>query len=174
MKSNQDGVFTIELAFVLLFLSVLLVFTGDIAFQLFNRVNLDRVSYSLVNVLKERTRFYDDNLVVTQAEVDDLDTLAARLLGYSQKPNTASYGMRVESIVNGAFSTIDIQSKGGVPCKSNDSLINRKHLAPQTSADKQFPLYQVTLCLNVDSWFNQFWADSTDHYVHSSSVMPGR
>ncbi|WP_394391321.1 tight adherence pilus pseudopilin TadF [Shewanella woodyi] len=174
MKSKQHGAFTIELAFVLLFTSALLVFTGDIAFQLLNRVNLDRVNYSLVNVLKERTRFFDENLIVTSAEVDELDILAARLLGYGQTSENAPYGIRVEWIVNDRYSSIDKGIEGEAPCIPGDSLKGRGHLAPQTSADKRFPLYQVTLCLNTDSWFNQFWGDETQHYIHSSSVMPGR
>ena len=45
MGANQRGVFAIEMAFVLFFIAALLVFTGDIAFKLFNRVALDRASY---------------------------------------------------------------------------------------------------------------------------------
>ncbi len=174
MKSKQDGVFTIELAFVLLFTSALLVFTGDIAFQLLSRVSLDRVSYSLVNVLKERTRFYDDHLSMTSAEVNELDTLAARLLGYAQTSETAPYGMRVEWMVDERYSFFDRGIEGGAPCIPDDSLKNRAHLAPKTSSDKRFPLYQVTLCLKADSWFNQFLGKGAQHYIHSSSVMPGR
>ncbi|MCL1145361.1 hypothetical protein L2747_04930 [Shewanella marinintestina] len=174
MRNKQSGAFTIELAFVLLFTSALLAFTGDIAFQLLNRVNLDRVNFSLVNILKERTRFFDGNLIVTSTDVDDLDVLAARLLGYAQTSETAPYGMRVEWLVNDRYSSINKGIGGGTPCSAGDSLKDRTSLVPHSSADKHFPLYQVTLCLNTDSWFNQFWGDDTSHYIHSSSVMPGR
>ncbi|AQS38109.1 hypothetical protein Sps_02962 [Shewanella psychrophila] len=174
MKSKQQGSFTVELAFVLFFTSALLVFTGDIALQLLNRVNLDRVSYSLVNILKERTRFYEEKPIVTASEVDEIDILAARLLGYPNTSEAAPYGVRVEWLVDGGYGGIDKGIGGGTPCRPDDSLQDKASLVPINSAHKTFPLYQVTLCLKIDSWFNQFWGDSEQHYIHSSSVMPGR
>lgn len=174
MKNKQQGAFTVELAFVLFFTSALLIFTGDIALQLLNRMNLDRVSYSLVNILKERTRFYEENPIVTVREVEDMDILAARLLGYPKTSEAAPYGIRVEWLVDDSYAAIDKGIEGGTPCRPDDSLKDKASLVPTSSADKTFPLYQVTLCLKTDSWFNQFWGDSERHYIHSSSVMPGR
>ena len=50
----QNGVFSIELAFVLLGMCAFLFFIFDLGFQVVQKSQLHRASYSLASVLKER------------------------------------------------------------------------------------------------------------------------
>jgi len=179
MKRKQEGVFVIELAFVLLFISMLLVFVGDIALQLLTRGNLDRASYSLVNVLKERTHFYGTNNKVTDTDVNNLYTLAARLL-----PKDAVYGIRVEWMESLGDDDYTYMTPGklngaeGETCLFDESAIDSLNIVPKKSSEgKSFSLYKVTLCVKVESWFYRFTETNGkigEHFIHSSSVMPGR
>lgn len=177
-NSKQGGVFIIELALVLTFIAALVIFTGDIAFQLFNRVSLDRASFSLVNVVKERTRFFQANPNVTREQVEDLNTLAAGLI-HSDSP----HGIRVEWTVDGHnVTSINVPMEGGQECVSDDSLQNQLDLVPEkttyladgTNRTSKVPTYQVTLCMTSISRFSLFSGGDDKPYLHSSSIMPGR
>ncbi|NQZ51362.1 MAG: hypothetical protein HRT95_14700 [Moritella sp.] len=169
MVNNQRGVFAIEMSFVLFFIVALMVFTGDIAFKLFNRVALDRVSYSLVNIIKERTRFYNKRFELNQRDIDDIQILASRLLS-GNRP----FGLRVESLHKGVFKTFIGDVNQAPVCRIDDSLKLKKELVPQNLAGKSFPLYQVTLCYQVDSWFEQFFGNTEQSHLQSTSVIVGR
>lgn len=171
MGVNQRGVFAIEMAFVLFFIAGLLVFTGDVAFKLFNRVALDRASYSLVNVMKERTRFYNKRFKLNQQDANEMRVLASRLL-----TGKRAFGLRIDALHNGAFQTLDASFSSAPVCRSGDSLseIHRAVLVPQNLVGKSFPLYQVTLCYKVDSWFDKFFGRKTQSYLQSTSVIVGR
>jgi len=171
MGNKQQGVFAIEMSFVLFFIAALLVFTGDIAFKLFNRVELDRTSYSLVNIVKERTRFYNKRFELNQQDMDDIQQLASRLL-----TGNRPYGLRVESLNKGVLQTFNRTVAQGPTCHSVDSLkqASRSQLVPKNLAGKLFPLYQVTLCYEVDSWFEQFLGDKKQTHLQSTSVIVGR
>ena len=171
MMKKQRGVFAIEMSFVLFFIAALLLFTGDIAFKLFNRVALDRASYSLVNILKERSRFYDKRFVLNPQDINDMQKLASRLLVGNQ-----SYGLRVESLDKGIVKKFTRSISQGPVCSNIDSLEKMKgaKLVPQNVAGETFPLYQVTLCYQVDSWFSKFMSSATKSRLQSTSVIVGR
>jgi len=171
MGNKQQGVFAIEMSFVLFFIAALLLFTGDIAFKLFNRVELDRASYSLVNIVKERTRFYHKRFELNRQDIDDMQILASRLL-----TGNRPYGLRVESLNKGVLQTFNRTVAQGPTCNNADSLkqASRSQLVPKNLAGKLFPLYQVTLCYEVDSWFEQFFGKQKQTHLQSTSVIVGR
>ncbi len=171
LKNKQKGVFAIEMSFVMFFLAALLFFTGDIAYKLFNRVNLDRVSYSLVNIVKERTRFYHKRFELNQKDLSDIQKLASELLNDHNQ-----FGLRVESLINGKIQIFNNTADNSSACLGFDSLNNRKRseLVPVNLKSKPFPLYQVTLCYEVDNWFDRFMGKNKTSYLHSSSVIAGR
>jgi len=164
MGVNQRGVFAIEMSFVLFFIAALLIFTGDIAFKLFNRIALDRVSYSLVNIVKERSRFYDKRFELNKRDIDDIQMLASRLLGGHR-----SFGLRVQSLNNGVNQTFD----GGAGAGCNVPALSAA-LVPENIAGTAFPLYQVTLCYDIDNWFDKFLGSKTKSHLQSTSVIVGR
>lgn len=161
--NKQKGSFVIELAFVLMFLCLLNLFTADIAMQLFTRAKLDRVSYSLVNVLKERTRFYDGNNTLTQHDYDQINSIAGKLL-----PGT-NYSILINSTVTANPITPNVKSVKCSPIEINPDLIPISSLTGVT-----FPVYQVTVCTSFHSWFGKFTHGKTDFVIQSTSVIPGR
>ncbi|PSW07400.1 tight adherence pilus pseudopilin TadF [Photobacterium lipolyticum] len=171
MRNKQRGVFAIEMSFVMFFLAALLFFTGDIAYKLFNRGNLDRASYSLVNIVKERSRFYDKRFELNQQDLSDMQKLASELLNDHKQ-----FGLRVESLVKGSYQEFNNTVDASTACSTLDSLNNpkRKELVPVSLKGKEFPLYQVTLCYRVDNWFDRFMGKNKTSYLHSSSVIAGR
>lgn len=68
LKSKQRGIFSIEFAIVGICFSLLLAFSGDVIIKLSIKGKLDRLSYSLVNVLKERTQLYGMDYQLTSEE----------------------------------------------------------------------------------------------------------
>ncbi|MBY3787053.1 hypothetical protein HPQ32_01135 [Photobacterium carnosum] len=162
--NKQKGSFVIELAFVLMFLCLLTLFTADIAMQLFTRAKLDRVSYSLVNVLKERTRFYDGNNTLTQHDYEQLYTIAGKLL-----PDT-NYGVLIKSTV----SKKDINTPSMASVKCSPVVINPALIPISSLTGVKFPVYQVTVCASFNSWFGKFTHGKNTFVIQSTSVMPGR
>ena len=161
--NKQKGSFVIELAFVLMFLCLLTLFTADIAMQLFTRAKLDRVSYSLVNVLKERTRFYNGNNILTQDDYDQLDIIAKKLL-----PDT-NYNVLINSTVPTEAITPTVK-----PVKCSPIIINPALIPISSLTDVKFPVYQVTVCSAFNSWFGKFTHGKNTFVIQSTSVMPGR
>lgn len=175
MRNKQQGAFAIEMAFVMFFLAALLFFTGDLAYKLFNRVNLDRASYSLVNVVKERTRFYNKQFELNQKDLNELQTIATRLLnGHNQ------FGLRIESWIDGKIQVFNHTVGSSPTCLDFDSFnqSKRSELVPVHLTGEPFPLYQVTLCYKIDNWFNKFLVgnhkNKKQSYLHSTSVLVGR
>ena len=161
--NKQKGSFVIELAFVLMFLCLLTLFTADIAMQLFTRAKLDRVSYSLVNVLKERTRFYEGNNTLTQDDYDQLDIIAKKLL-----PDT-NYNVLINSTVPTEAITPTVK-----PVKCSPITINPALIPISSLTGVKFPVYQVTVCSAFNSWFGKFTHGKNTFVIQSTSVMPGR
>ena len=161
--NKQKGSFVIELAFVLMFLCLLTLFTADIAMQLFTRAKLDRVSYSLVNVLKERTRFYNGNNILTQDDYDQLNIIAKKLL-----PDT-NYNVLINSTVPTEAITPTVK-----PVKCSPITINPALIPISSLTDVKFPVYQVTVCSAFNSWFGKFTHGKNTFVIQSTSVMPGR
>ena len=172
--SRQRGVFVIEMALLLFFIAALLLFTGDIAMQLFKRVDLDRTSYALVNIVRDRTRFYDGRWLLSQQDTSDMSKLAGRLLR-----GNGQFGLRVESLRNGHYQVFNRpSSNGGVMCTNINPLnsASAAALVPVTKTGKSFALYQVTLCAEVDDWFNKFMKNNSGNtsLLQSNSVVVGR
>ncbi|ARR47651.1 tight adherence pilus pseudopilin TadF [Vibrio campbellii] len=173
----QKGSFMIELVFVLTALWGVYLFGADLSHQLFVRAKLDRSSFALVNVIKERTRYFDadvlagKNLSVTNADLKDLAEVAGRMLDMPPE----DVAIRIESLTNKTNLAVFTSSKfKSLNCKT-ESIRSYAELAPVENA-VVFPLYRVSLCEEQTSWFKPFFngGKSTTVAITSSSIMPGR
>ncbi|MCY9865802.1 tight adherence pilus pseudopilin TadF [Vibrio coralliirubri] len=181
LKSNsrkcQQGIFSIEFAIVGFFFSLLLVFSGDVIIKLSVKGKLDRLSYSLVNVVKERTQLYDSSVILTSKQVDDIDTIARHSLQRTFGNYDASrYGLLVEEQ---SFSGVGQQQptiserRGELNCRVAKPISELQHLSVVSVWGHQMPLYRVTLCYRTNNWFGELvGTDFTD--VMSDSVVIGR
>ncbi|MEZ8039594.1 tight adherence pilus pseudopilin TadF [Vibrio sp. 1F263] len=174
---SQKGSYTIELVFVLVALWGVYLFGADLSHQLLVRANLDRSSFALVNVIKERTRYFEadvlagKNLAVTNSELLEMTKVASRML------NTPvdSVAIKIESLTNKANVTeFSSRKYRNLNCQT-DSIIAHADLAP-IEKGVVYPLYRISLCEEQSSWFKPFFngGTSTTVKIGSSSIMPGR
>ena len=176
-KGRQQGSYTIELVFILVALWGVYLFGADLSYQLLARAKLDRSSFALVNVIKERTRYFEadvlagQNLPVTNSELEDMAKVASRMLN-TPVDNVA---IKIESLTNkvnvAEFSTRKYRS---LNCQT-DSILDHADLAP-VEKGVVYPLYRISLCEEQSSWFKPFFnsGTSTTVQIGSSSIMPGR
>ncbi|MCG9787143.1 tight adherence pilus pseudopilin TadF [Vibrio barjaei] len=176
-KRRQRGAFAIELAFVMMALCAVYLFSTDLSHQLLVRAKLDRSSFALANVIKERTRYFDadvaagKNLTVTSSDLVNLTQVASRML------NTApgNVALKIESLTNKTTVVGFTSNKfNSLNCQT-DSLQDHADLAP-VEKGVIFPLYRVSICQQQHSWFEPFinGGTSTTVKIVSSSIMPGR
>lgn len=177
LKSKQQGVFSIEFAMVAVFFSLLIAFSGDVIIKLSLKGKLDRLSYSLVNVLKERTQLYDTDYQLTTKEVDDIDTIAQhsllRTFGHFEREH---YGLLVEELSfkqvgkpNPAIS----EKRGVVACRIKQTIDSLESMTVMTNRGREMPLYRVTVCYESDNWIGGILGREFTH-VMSDSVVIGR
>lgn len=173
-SNTQKGSFTVELSFVLVGLCLIYLFSTDLSHKLLMQSALDRTSFALVNILKERTRYYqgdiqkNTNLDVEEQQRLDMQKLAARLLNQD-----------VDSVM------INIQSLVGEVVSESETLQTDNCTAPEIYSEGYkelvpveeglvYPLYSVTVCETYPSWFGVFANSSETLTLSSTSVMPGR
>lgn len=169
----------IELCFVLSMLSLFLMFISDTAMQLLTRGELDRISYSLVSVVKERSRFFVDDenhpvWPVSKQEADDLREILARR-------TTSGFVVIVESAYEDALgdtisNSFTSSGNGGqalaAACGQGTELA-QSPLFTQLANDSGVKLatYRVTVCQQSPNYFNP---TGQPRVIQSSAVMVGR
>ncbi|QLB18793.1 tight adherence pilus pseudopilin TadF [Mannheimia granulomatis] len=84
LKNNQGSV-TVEFIFIFFLFSILLIFLIDVAILQSTTGKLQRTSYSILNVVKERNISDGGKEEVTEEDVKKLKKLAARLMGESDE-----------------------------------------------------------------------------------------
>ncbi|WP_053062528.1 tight adherence pilus pseudopilin TadF [Photobacterium aquae] len=178
-KQKQHGAMVVEFALVLFMLCALFVFVSDLSHQLLVRSQLDRASFSLVNILKERTRYYGSmvdgkpvpRFELSQRDISDMQRLAGRLLDTPVDDVAISIEAIVDNDIQPAFTSAAFRRLGCVPVSS---MVSNRDLVPVENG-KAYPLYRVTLCSPVSSWFAPFMGMKRKNpTVVSSSIMPGR
>lgn len=186
-KFKQSGNFSVEFAIVGVFFAVMLAFSGDIIIKLSTKGKLERLSFSLVNVLKERTRLYGDFTPKddeAEAEAIQLEAIAVSSLGRTLGGFDAEkFGILVEAqtytqaTADNLVETNDLQTyKNGQECIVSRKLdhADLRELSVVTSWNRQTSFYRVTLCYNTNDWYGRASGGSFPTLINSSSVMIGR
>ncbi|MGR5117597.1 tight adherence pilus pseudopilin TadF [Vibrio astriarenae] len=175
LSKRQRGSFAIELAFVLVALCSIFLFSTDLSHKLLVRAKLDRSSFALSNVIKERTRYFEsdiaaqENLHITQSDLEGLINVASRMLN----TESSDVAIQIESMTNASTITlVKSQKFDDFGCNIAD-FDDFSDLAPHDGG-VIYPLYRVSLCEVHDSWFEAFFGDSSSMAIVSSSIMPGR
>lgn len=176
LRSKQRGAFSIEFALLGVVFSTMLIFTADLVVKLSVQGKMDRLSYSLVNIIKERTQLYGkDNYDIDQAMVADIYSVARSSLnrtlgGY----DSANFGGEFELLQfdfegNASVSTIE-QGRG---CQLDQTISQMQDLSMVTSWGRRATLYRVTLCYETENWAGDLF-DEDFTTIQSSSIMMGR
>lgn len=176
-KAKQKGNFSVEFAIVGLFFGLLIVFSGDVIIKLSLKGKLDRLSYSLVNVLKERTQLYEDDYKISKSEANAMAVVAENSLKRTLSTYEAKrFGALVEELTFKGINQPNPQQSfllGEVQCNVKAPLSQLSNLSVITSWERQATLYRVTFCYETDNWIGDLLGTQFTR-VSSSSIMIGR
>lgn len=162
MLIKQKGAFTVELALVLMFISLLLAIHVNYALAINKKGQLDRATYSLLTVISERKQFYTSELNICgiqrsecRGEVDDIYVLAKSSMK-RMIPNfdKSKFGMRLVQIdLKANNSNINVISffRGEITdCNFSNlqelTVEQAKEILPLTTQNTRLPMYQLSLC----------------------------
>ncbi|WP_434355698.1 pilus assembly protein TadF [Parasalinivibrio latis] len=178
--TKQRGVYSIEFSIIGLVMGVLLVFTFDVVVKQSVKGKLDRLSYSAVSLLKERTQLYNESDVISPSEIDQLSLIVTESLGRTWSNfEQSNFGIRFEQqkFVDGVaivpVEDTHLFSRGDVGCTPEIALNELTHLSPETTFGRRATLYQITICYLSDNWIGELLS-SNFRLVRSHSIMVGR
>ena len=171
--SRCRGVFSIEFAIILFALCGIMFFLVDVGMQIVNKAHLDRLSYSLVTIIKDRKKIgFPPN--VTSRDCSALKEIADRLSGFE-------VGVSVQAVASPGtvlgerLPVIPSNCAVGPKCQikpiPDELILLRKPSLKFRKTDT----YQVTVCNQIPSTFSQYFEGLSDQFSQqSSSVMIGR
>ena len=174
--SKQKGNFSIEFALLGVVFATLMIFTSDLVVKLSMQGKLDRLSYSAVNILKERTQLYSpNNSEITNASALELHQIIAQSLQRTTGDySNANMSSTFESLTfsdNTTSALTTINQSGG--CSLAQTLQDYDALSMITSWGRRASLYRVTICYETDNWAGEL-LDANFTTIQSSSIMMGR
>ncbi|PMN71899.1 tight adherence pilus pseudopilin TadF [Enterovibrio norvegicus] len=180
-RKKQMGVFTIELAMILLAFSLIIVFSMDVVVKQTVKGKLDRLSYSLVSLLRERSQLFDGDESMTHDEATKSLALIERSLSSTmntfdiQRLGMVIEQQRFDSNNNPIppVANVHIFTLGSYSCEPEEPLVTKIDLSPLSQFDNKLTLYQVSLCYRTDNWFGNLAGESFER-VRSISLSFGR
>ena len=190
---RQQGAFIIEFALLSTFLGLLLLFSIDITIKLSVKGKLDRLSHSIVSIVKERTELYDGRFNIDQSgrkEATQLFNIAKhslqRTIGAYTDSSSIPFGMLLEEAVdannNRTFDSSEYHSyhlsEHGQSCAPNKTLAELESdkqlkLSVITSWNNLSSLYRVTFCYGTKDYTSALLGSEFTS-VQSSSLSVGR
>lgn len=182
---NKKGSVTIEFFFMILFLMIVFAFMVDLVLIRSTMGKLDNASYSLVNLLRERTNLYDKRDGINNMDLDEYKKLANLLLSGNKDSTSPNIYVVLEYKSNNA-STILGDTGNCRPIETLDKLwtVSPYSEGTKTNSPRKVPLYQVTLCVEINSLFRRILlneqtylrdvSSETKHLIRSSSMSISR
>ncbi|MGH1500337.1 tight adherence pilus pseudopilin TadF [Yersinia proxima] len=178
--SNTHGAVIIEfiyITFIIIILIKILIFTSE---HYSTVGKLDRISYSLSGMIRERTRLYGGDNKLTEEQVSQLRVLANKMLSNSGL-SESNVAITVETIHFNPTQSSEVEHKvindtkslsfSFGSCEPDKPLKALTQLSPFSNAGRWIPLYQVTLCLPASTWYNAlFNQGGSTNYIKSSSM----
>lgn len=163
-------------------MSGVIVFTGDMVIKQSAQGMLDRMSYSAVSVLKERTQLYDEDITISASQISTLNQIVeASLTRTMPSYDTSRFSGVYQQVsfsgdTDSPTLTETEYTQGGATqtCEPSNNLKSiAKSLSPITNEDRRAPLFQVTLCYRTDNWFGELVGEDYE-WIHSNSIILGR
>lgn len=182
---NRRGSVAVEFAIISIFLLTFMIFLADLIMRQAMLGKLDRISYSIAGVLRERTQLYQSDETVVQGDVKEIYSLAARMMkDMDPSANTSAMSIRVEQMFFAPRKELLSNDKeinmgptlfyGNYSgCEPAKPLSSQSKLAPRGSYGRWVPLYQVTVCVPLTSWYTRLsqGVGMSPEVVSSSIVM---
>lgn len=178
LRNSSQGSFMVEFSIVGLLFALALAFCVDAVIKMTVKGKLDRMSYSGVSIIKERTQLFNDsNFTVTEDQFEASDKIIqASLQRTMTNFDQSRFGslLEVQTFQTNAAMTPDAIVKhegGGLKCSPATAL--DPGLAVVTSWGRKTTLYRLTLCYETDNWYGALVGEDY-RIVTSSSLMVGR
>ncbi|MFV8433856.1 tight adherence pilus pseudopilin TadF [Vibrio owensii] len=172
--SKQKGTFAIEFSIVAFVFAAVITFSMDVAVKLSDKGKIDRLSHSLVNVVRERTQLYAGVEQPSDADADQIYQIAVASLEDSIPqfdPN--KLGVNIDSGFYDDTENFVSLKRGGVECgvpHSKQDFINHTVLKEDGT---YHPIYNVNICYSINNIFSvgEFGKTTT---IESESWAVGR
>lgn len=185
---NNTASVTIEFAFMLILLCILFAFVIDFAILRSDLGKLDRASYSVLNIVKERTALWNgkgsyNSSSELEQEALTLQQVASRLV-YGK--SDGKIAMMVEYVSFQPANSSDINQRQGRidryyskqlgdcrPAETLDKVAYQQKIAAYAETSRFVPMYQITLCMQQQSLFKRITLSSDQVYrfnLRSTSV----
>ncbi|WP_417542967.1 tight adherence pilus pseudopilin TadF [Methylophaga thalassica] len=173
---KQRGNFTVEFAIVGVFFSLLLVFSTDVIIKLSVKGKLDRMAFSAVSVIKERTQLFSESSLASldQNTINSEASKAYSIVTASMRRtmgnfDTDKFGF-VLYVRQGDSVLKNEINLGSITCSSSAP---SKELSFTTTFGRDATLYQVVLCYDTDNWFGNLIGKDFS-MVSSKAIIMGR
>ncbi|SUT92454.1 tight adherence pilus pseudopilin TadF [Actinobacillus lignieresii] len=193
LLNNNQGSVTVEFIFIFFLFSVLLIFLVDVAILQSTTGKLQRTSYSLLNVVKERNISNGGKEEVTQEDVNKLKKLAVKLMGETDENlidvTVQYYGFEAikPQELGGSSTRPEKKTKSlskelstGGQCKAAYST-NITDAAPLTEnfkgSNRYAAIYYVTVCRKMTNLFKGLTLAKQDYesgWLRASALGVGR
>lgn len=180
LVSNNNGSVIIEFSFIVFIMIIFMKILMSISEYYSTIGKLDRISYSLAGIVRERTLLYSNNSELTRLQVNQLKKVAENMLLHSGL-SKYSLSIKVEKIHFNTTQSSSTENKiidntkslsfNIGSCEPDKLLRELTQLSSFSNAGRWIPLYQVTLCLPVDTWYSQLFSQGGNaNYIKSSSI----
>lgn len=172
-RRKQSGTFAVEFAVLAFGLVFVFAFCGDVVMRLSTHGKLDRIAYSSVSMIRERTALFSgvDMTASDSTQFNDLWSIAQNSLqrvmgGYEAE----KFGMVLEVLT---FNDAGVAQPLITFTDSNDSNCQVSNALGAIIADSATSLYRVTLCYQTDNWFGSLIGKDYG-LVRSNALSVGR
>lgn len=170
LSFKQQGNFSVEFAIVGVFFALLLVFSGDIVSKISIKGKLERMAFSAVSIIKERTELFGEDVFdVTNEQAEKAYHIVQSSL-HRTVGDFADDRFRFVLHVRRGNSVRQWISPGRIVC---DVSTPDKNLNFMTTYGRDATLYQVALCYDTNNWFGDLIGEQF-RMVSTKAIMMGR
>lgn len=192
---NKKGSVTIEFVLLLIVLVIMFTFMFDLVLMRSTIGKLERTSYSLLNIVKEKSEFHSNRNTLLFSDVQQMQELATSLMYGENGKNKKQVDVYLEYLElenpkdrnDRTRAVINQEGIGSSPtsCKPFKQIVDLKDSSPISEGQgaasnpvpRSVPIYQVTVCTEVDSLFKSILVSKQGQslgLLRASSLGPER
>ncbi|MEW5558784.1 tight adherence pilus pseudopilin TadF [Enterobacter asburiae] len=178
------GSVAVEFSIISVVLLIFMFFVADLVLRQATVGKLDRLSYSIAGVLRERIQLYDRREELSSKDVGEVYQLAQRMMqDMNPTADVSALKIRVQQLF--FEPRVDLTDNKKYPiskeewlshikgneCQPPKPLVELQDLSPRGSYGRWVPLYQVTLCLPTNSWYTRLTSGGSGQPLVASSAV---
>lgn len=182
--TNRRAAVSVEFVLISIALFFFIFFLSDLVLRQAMIGKMDRVSYSVSGVLRERIQLFDAREQLNQEDVDAIFGLTKRMLtDMTENADLSGLQIAVEELhfkdpisLGDTSKDIDMYKRwtsgsGKGNCEAPQALDQLTQLTPKGSYGRWVPLYQVTVCLPTISWFTRLTSVGQTPMMSSFAIV---